>query len=366
MPSLPDQASIDSYFEASRRAGWYSNFGPCVRAFESRASAELLSDVPVVSASNATIALALALRAVFGSPRPGQRDAVVVPSFTFVASVAAITWAGFRPVFVDIDADDWQVGQESLAEALASGTGTIAGAMLTTTFGTPGAAARRSLLEALLTDQGVPFVVDAAAGLGTCPPSVAPGSATVYSLHATKPFAIGEGALIACPGPGNAERIRRLTNFGFGPDHELDLDIGLNAKLPEILGATGLAVLDDFPDILKRRRTNALDLVARLSGTGLITQQGAAESSFQFVPVLCPGAADRGRLLAASAEARIELRTYFDPPMHRVPAMSPDAVRASLPVTDDVSSRVVALPMSNSFSAADADRIVELCRSVLS
>jgi dTDP-4-amino-4,6-dideoxygalactose transaminase len=362
-PSLPEQPLIDRYFQQSRDVGWFSNFGPCVRALEERLSADLLDGMPVVSASNATVALMVAMRAVFGEPRSGTGH-VLVPSFTFVGSLSAITWAGYRPCFVDIDPDDWQVDEESLADAAAAGT-EIVGALLTTTFGTPLADERRASLEEVLAARRVPVVVDSAAGLGSCPPCALPGSATVYSLHATKPFAIGEGGVVASPDRAVAERVRRLTNFGFDDEHALASAIGINAKLPEILGATGLAVLDRFPGTLAGRRAAAMQLVGRLAALGLTPQRGCSGSTFQFVPVLCPDPAARRALLAASAASGVQVRTYFDPPMHRVAAFGSDPVVGSLAATDDVSARIVALPMSDGQPAADADAIVEMCASAL-
>ena len=362
-PSFPDQSSIDRYFEKSRTAGWYSNFGPCVRAFEERVSQELLSGMSVVSASNATIALMVAMRAVFGEGRPYTRR-VLVPSFTFIGSLSAITWLGFRPLFVDINADNWRIAEQALTDALAVSGEPVAGALLTTTFGTPMSDARRGFLETALADRGLPVVVDSAAGLGSCQPALLRGSVTVYSLHATKPFAVGEGAVLACPDTDVAERIRQLTNFGFDEDHALGSSIGINAKLSEIQAAIGLAVLDQFPETFAGRRRRALDLMDRVSSLGLKGQAGNAESSFQFLPVLCPTTEHRQRLLARALEAKVQLRTYFDPPMHRVAAFEADAISASLATTEDVASRIVSLPMSNDLSASDADSIVEVCRSV--
>jgi len=363
-PALPAQELIDHYFQRSRDAGWFSNFGPCVRSFEQRLSDQLLAGTSVVSASNATVALMVAMRAVFG---PGSWGAgrVLVPSFTFIGSVSALTWAGYRPVFVDIDADDWQVSQQSLTDALGTDRHRIVGALLTTTFGTPLGQARRAALETVLGEHGIPVVVDSAAGLGSCAPSSFPGSATVYSLHATKPFAVGEGGVVACPDPFVAGKVRQLTNFGFDDAHALELDIGINAKLPEILGATGLAVLDGFAATLARRRSRALDLLGRLSGLGLTPQHGCSDSTFQFLPVLCASVEHRRRLLAASAASNVQVRTYFDPPMHRVPAFAADQVAGALSATDDVAARIVALPMSNDLPGEDCEAIVEMCASAL-
>jgi dTDP-4-amino-4,6-dideoxygalactose transaminase len=364
-PSLPAQELIDHYFERSREAGWYSNFGPCVREFESRISHELLSDLAVVSASNATVGLMVAVRAVFGEPSPGK-NLVLVPSFTFIGSLSAIVWAGFRPYFLDVEEGDLQISRESITEAVTNLGDRVAGAMLTTTFGTPWPESRLAPVEALLADRGVPVVLDSAAGLGSCSPSVTPGSASVYSLHATKPFAIGEGALIACPDRSVADRIRELTNFGFGDGHGLESTIGFNAKLPEVLGATGLAVLDNYPETLAARRSSALDLIARVASSGMSAQTGHPASTFQFVPVLCSSATHRERLLVEAVEADVQLRTYFDPPMHLVPAFRGDETCPSLASTERAAARIVALPMANVLPQSDADAIVELCRSVWS
>jgi len=357
-PRIPSQTRIDSYFAQAREARWFSNFGPCVSEFEQRVSRELLSGFPVCSVGNATLGLMVALRAVLGEPCAG-RDRVLVPSFTFVGSLAAVVWSGFRPQFVDVDPDDWQPSPQSLRAA--GNDERLAGALLTTTFGTPWTPDRESEIRDALDDHSLPLVLDSAAGLGSCAPSGRTGSATVYSLHATKPFAVGEGGLICSPDSDVVRRSRQLSNFGFDEDHGLGAEVGINAKLSEIHGAIGLAVLDEFPTQLVQRRNRALELLEEVSSYGLRPQLGHARSTFQFLPMLCADHHHRATLLDLAQRSRVQVRAYFDPPMHRVPAFRAD-VDGELPVTEDLAARIVCLPMADDLSEEESAAIAAVCR----
>src|SRR4051794_39676012 len=103
-PQLPTVDAIEGYFAASRAAGWYSNRGPCFELLAARV--EELVGAHAEPVANATLGLALALRAATRKLPPERRE-VVVPSFTFVAAAAAILWAGYEPVFVDVDPEGW-------------------------------------------------------------------------------------------------------------------------------------------------------------------------------------------------------------------------------------------------------------------
>ncbi|MDP9182662.1 MAG: DegT/DnrJ/EryC1/StrS family aminotransferase [Actinomycetota bacterium] len=338
-----------------------------MRLLERRCSDRLGLSQPGVTVSNATSGLMLALRAALGDPSP-KRPFVAVPSFTFVASVAAILWAGWSPLFVDVDASDWHLSADSL-KGLASRSGELAAVMLCSTFGTSASAERRSEIDALTQELGVPVVVDSAAGFGSTDEVGRclgdQGSLEVFSFHATKPFAIGEGGLVVSSSEDLLARVRQLANFGLDDMRLLPDQVGINAKMPELEAAVGLAVLDGFDRVLEARRRSAGWLLDELAPHGVNRQAGSAGSTFQFVPVLMPDVTSRDRLLRSAKTEAVELKVYFSPPMHRVARLRDFPRLTELRTTEEIVGRIVCLPMNNRMGDTDLERIRDLVVSSL-
>ncbi|MCZ2819195.1 DegT/DnrJ/EryC1/StrS family aminotransferase [Modestobacter sp. VKM Ac-2977] len=366
-PSLPSLREVEPWFAESERMRWFSNGGPCVARLERACADRLGLEHPGVAVNNATSGLMVALRACLGSPE-GERRLVAVPSFTFVASVNAVVWAGFEPVFIDIDPDDWQPSEESLAR-LRELRGSLAGVLQCSTFGTAPSQARRASLAAVARDLGVPVVVDSAAGFGAVDDDGRllgdQGDIEVFSFHATKPFAIGEGGLVTSRSADVLEAVGQLINFGFDPNRSVTGHLGINGKMPELTAAVGLAVLDRFDDVLAHRRAAAAWLRDELESTGVAFQAGSAGSTFQFMPVALPTAAARDLLLQRAHDARIEVRAYFEPPMHKLPALASSRRAGALPVTESLSQRIIGLPMANDIGASSLERIRDLVRATV-
>jgi dTDP-4-amino-4,6-dideoxygalactose transaminase len=179
----------------------------------------------------------------------------------------------------------------------------------------------------------------------------------VFSFHATKPFAIGEGGLLTTTRTEVAERAARLANFGF--EHGVVHDApGLNAKLPEWPAATALALLDRYHEVLAARRSAAAEILEALAPHGYTWQSGTAGAAWQFVPLLAPSPRVRDAALALGRERGIELRTYFSVPLHRMPAFASAPAAGTLACTEDLAARALSLPMANDQSASDRDAIV--------
>jgi dTDP-4-amino-4,6-dideoxygalactose transaminase len=206
----------------------------------------------------------------------------------------------------------------------------------------------------------VPLLVDAAAGFGAEADDGQPlgrqGDAEVFSFHATKPFAVGEGGLVVARDPDVAERVGQLANFGLGRGREVVGDPGLNAKLSELQCATALAVLDGYPEVLRARRASADTMRSALERAGCRFQLGCERATWQFVPMAVEADRRAGILDRASAGG-VELRTYYEP-LHRFPAFAHHPRLGELAVTEDLGRRMVSLPMSNRLDDEARDRIV--------
>jgi dTDP-4-amino-4,6-dideoxygalactose transaminase len=365
-PELPPLSEVARYYALSEEARFYSNGGPCYERLSSRLAA-YVGDVTCVPVGNCTLGLLVALREICGPP-DGRRNLIAVPSFTFTATACAIQWAGFVPLFVDVEPDSWQLSPARLREALDRYDGRVAGVMGCSTFGTAAPSAVRDGWHHVCAEAEVPLVIDSAAGFGGIDdhgrPLGAQGDTEVFSFHATKPFAIGEGGAVITPDADLAQRIGRLINFGIDPHSRTSTTAGLNAKMSELQAATGLAMLDRFQDALARRRATAAHLQGLLSAYPLRYQAGSANSTWQVFQLLVPDPSSRRRAVELADAHNIEVRTCFDPPLHRHPAFAGATVAGELPVTEHIAARTLSLPMANTMGPRQMTRMVTLMDSL--
>jgi dTDP-4-amino-4,6-dideoxygalactose transaminase len=361
-PQLPSLEDVGRYFASAEEERWFSNGGPCQRLLTQRLSSFVGDGARCVLVANATLGLMVALRALLDRSRRHGRE-VIVPSFTFAAVVDAVAWCGLEPVFADLEAETWHLDPEQLELAIEERGDEIGAVIACSTFGTAPPLALRERWEAACAQANIPLLVDSAAGFGTLDEAGQPlgrqGDAEVFSLHATKPFAMGEGGLVVTQDAELAAEMSLLSNFGLDERRAPLRTHGINAKLSEIHAAIGLAVLDGYDDVLERRRSLAARIRRPLESAGFSFQPGSERSTWQFVPTLAPSGEARDAVLARAASAGVELRTYFAPPMHESPPFASSQRLSQLPVTRDFTRRVLSLPLANDLTDDEVGRIVE-------
>ncbi|MFM8826450.1 MAG: DegT/DnrJ/EryC1/StrS family aminotransferase [Actinomycetota bacterium] len=365
-PDLPDPRSLLPDIEAILTSGMLTK-GCQVARFEDDARRVLGVD-HVVAMSSCTTALALTLRCLSVAverrlsgccgcdrctvPRSrvrvgdDHRDEVVLPSFIFLAAPAAVVWAGLKPIFVDVDPDDFTIHPEAVEAAITPRTAAI---LACHTFGCP---CDLDALERISAGSGVPLVVDAAHGLGAKHRGTQVGRqgfAQVFSLSPTKLVVAGEGGLVATSCRCLADLLRRGREYGNDGAYGCEL-AGLNARLPEISALIGRASLARL-DVVAQRRQDAAqayrDALADVAGLGMQRIRDSDESSWKdFSITIDPQACGLSRddLRLALAARGIDTRAYYAPPCHRMQAFR-DAAQPGLPTTDRLAATSLSLPM---------------------
>ena len=367
-PEPPPLDAVAAYYRLSEEARRFSNGGPCAQLLGERAGAYLDAEVSCLPVANCTVGLMVALRAALGDPAAGRRH-VIVPSFTFTATACAIAWAGFVPLFIDVDTAAWQLDPSELLRVLAEQGDRVAGVLATSTFGTAPPLAAREAWLAACDAAGVPLVIDSAAAFGARDEHGrlvgSDGATHVFSFHVTKPFAVGEGGLLVTGDPDVARRADSLVNFGIDGPERTSTVAGINAKMSELHAAGALAMLDRFEPALARRRGAVEHLRALLADLPVRFQTGAEGSTWQVFQVLMPDARRRDAALRAAERLRIEARSCFDPPLHRHPAFAEHPVAGDLRGTAHLAARSLSLPMANDLSLDELERIAEVVREGL-
>src|SRR5437763_11526596 len=243
-PLAPQLPSIIERLQHVAASGRYV-LGPEVEAFE-REFAAYCGARHCIGVANGTDAITIALRAL--GVRPG--DEVVVPSFTFYASVEAAVHAGATPVFCDIDPVTFCVTRETLEAAVTDRTRAIVAVDL---FG---------WLPPLdeLRDLGLPILEDAAQAHGALRDgrrSGTFGDAATFSFFPSKNLgALGDGGAIVTDSDEVADTARRLRFHG-STDKVTYTEVGYNSRLDELQAGVLRELLPDLDDWNAARRRAA-------------------------------------------------------------------------------------------------------------
>ena len=342
-PLLPAMKRIAPYVEEIDQRRWYTNFGEAAFRLAARLAAHFrLESTQCVTASSGTAALTAALIAVAGRAR-ADRPYCLMPSYTFVGTAAAALSAGYQPYFVDIDPQSLSIEPERLlAHPILRQTGAVI------VVGPYGRLVAQSGWERFSLVSGVPVVIDAAAGfdaVAVSPYETLGNLPVILSLHATKVFGVGEGGLILCRDGALVRRCGQALNFGFLDSREAAV-AGFNGKMSEYHAAVGLASLDAWPKTRLGFLTTAKTYrqAAERAGLGeaILAETGWASNYVLYRAQTAAAAVLAGRKLS---KAGIDFRLWYGRGCHRQPAYA-EFSRDPLPATEDVSPRVIGLPVA--------------------
>jgi dTDP-4-amino-4,6-dideoxygalactose transaminase len=356
---LPSLDRLTPYLARIDQSRWYSNFGPLVQELEQRLAATFKrpgADLPsVVTVGNGTVGIELALRAL-GLPRNAP---VLVPALTFAATATAVLSAGLRPVVWDVAKDSWLLTPEIATQAAEEVA--LRAVVPVATYGCPQDTVG---WNRFYEETGIPVLIDAAASFGNqldCGPT-----GTIYSLHATKTLAAGEGGFVVTRDVKFAAAVRQLSNFGINLDRPTIAPIGAvtmigtNGKLSEYHAAVGLASLDDWPHNAARRKTLYqlyTDRIRAIRGLSTQWQQADVECVRSVCCLLLDSPMRRDAAEASLKRLGVATRRWYLPLISRHPAFAHMARRPT-PVADDIANRLLGVPFHLFLDEASQDEVL--------
>ena len=323
--------------------------GPEVEAFESEFAAYLGAE-HCIGVANGTDAITIALRALGVK----QGDEVVVPSYTFYASVEATVSAGATPVFCDIDPTTGCVTVETVKAAVTPRTRAIMPVHL---FGNVAPIGD-------LGDLGLPILEDSAQAAGAKLNGAnagALGDAATFSFFPSKNLpCLGDGGAVVTNDDDVAKLARRLRFHG-SDDKQTFVEVGYNSRLDE-LQAAALRVLLPELDGWNAARREAAAAYERL-GLGEHVDLPRPVDGAEHVYHLYVARSQRAdELAAALGERGIGARRYYAVPVHRQPATERFAT-SELPGTEEAARTGIALPMGTELTESAVREVVEACAS---
>lgn len=361
-PFFPSSAELAEDLERIHKNNYYTNNGPIYFEFKEAVEKYLGQGIHAVVLNNATTALLLAIKAICEPPY--DKKYIAVPSFTFPAGPLAIDWCGYEPIFFDVEKSTAQPSIDSFNTLYAKYGDQLAGILIVNNFGIGNAEITK--WEKLSSKCNLPLIIDSAPGFGSAYPDGtllgARGDCEIFSLHATKPFGIGEGGLVTTKNADLANRIESLKNFGLDQD-KLTIAQGMNGKITEFDCAIGLRILRDFNSVLSKRRVVYARYEENLENVDVAFLPHAVTAAIQFATIVLDPAV-RNLVLKKLSENGIEARTYYAPAVHTHPYFKVNQ-RTYLGNTDELSKQVVSLPVHYDLSLDKVDEICSIVRSCL-
>ncbi len=348
-------------------SNWIAPIGPDIDAFEHEV-AERAGVDHAVALSSGTAALHLGLLLV----GVGAGDDVLVPSFTFVATAAAVTYVGANPVFVDCSASNWTIDVDLVAEELATRArhGRLPAAVVTVDL--YGQTADYGPLAALCDEYEIPLVEDAAEALGASyrgRPAGSLGTVGVFSFNGNKIITTSGGGMLVADSAELTDRARYLATQARDPfPHYEHSELGYNYRLSNLLAALGRAQLRGLDSRIERRlRINRSyrSALANLPGIEFMPIADYGEPNWWLTCIVVDPehfGAGREEIRLALEAVDVESRPTWKP-LHLQP------VFADLPaVGGEVCARIfqngLCLPTGSALSEEDLERVCETIRSV--
>ncbi|WP_168402802.1 DegT/DnrJ/EryC1/StrS family aminotransferase [Erwinia amylovora] len=357
-PLMPPLEEFIPYLEQIWHNQQLTNNGPCHQQLE-QALAEYLGVQHISLFSNGTIALLTALQALRIS---GE---VLTTPYSFVATAHSLLWNGLTPVFVDTEADGFNLDADKLEQAITARTTAI---MPVHCYGVPCNTARIRQIADLY---GLKVIYDAAHAFGVQQHGrsvLLEGDLSVVSFHATKVFNTIEGGAIISHDASMKRRIDLLKNFGIA-DETTVVAAGINGKMNELQAAYGLLQLKHIDGAIAQRAASDQlyrQGLARIGGISVPAIPADMKWNYAYFPIVVEAeyAISRDQLYQALTAQNIISRRYFYPLISHFHMYkdAPGAQVDNLLNAQRAAARVICLPLYPGLEEKTIAHIVQIIR----
>ncbi len=346
-PFLPPQKEYHDYLEGIWQRQWLTNNGPLVNELELKLK-EYLNVKHLLYLSNGTIALQIAIKAL------GLKGEIITTPFSYVATTSSIVWEGCKPIFVDIDPYTFNIDPTRIEAAITSKTSAV---LATHVYGNP---CDIESIEIIAKKHDIKVIYDAAHCFGTKYKGKSVfeyGEISITSFHATKLFHTIEGGAVFTPMPELLKKMAYMRNFGHdGPENFWG--IGINGKNSEFHAAMGLLNLK-YCDVILKRRKELIDhynnALLNFSHQNVLLNK-ESEWNCAYYPIIFNTEGQLLKSLQTLNDNWVYPRRYFHPSLHTLNYVQ----TSSLPISEDISKRVLCLPLFHELSFEEIDFIARL------
>jgi dTDP-4-amino-4,6-dideoxygalactose transaminase len=296
-------------------------------------------------------ALELSLRA-FGI---GPGDEVIVPAHTFIATAAAVTFAGARLILVDVDPTTYNMGVTQIEAAITPRTRAIIPVHL---YGLP---AEMDAILGLADKHGLIVIEDACQAHGAYYKGRRAGSlghAAAFSFYPTKNLGgCGDGGIVVTDDAQVVERVKAMRNCGQRQKYYHELP-PFNHRMDTLQAAILRVKLRYLEGWIEARRRNAALYTELLTGDGIVTPVETPDAThvYHLYVIRTPR---RDALQAYLREQGIGTAIHYPVPVHLQPFYADDGFQqGQFPVTEQLCDEILSLPMFPEMTAEQVTSVV--------
>jgi dTDP-4-amino-4,6-dideoxygalactose transaminase len=348
---MPDFEKYQEKIKKLWETRWLTNNGDYLVELERRLSERF--DTQCVIVSNGTLALLIAIE-LFDFPKGSE---IIVTPFTFAATVESILWQGYKPVFVDINPETFNISPEEIEKRITEKTVAI---MPVHVFGNP---CKVEEIQKIAEKHNLKVIYDAAHCFDVYYEGKSVykfGNVSVASFHATKVFHTIEGGAIFSDDTELIEKAKRLRNFGFNEKIEI-VDVGINAKMNEFQAAMGLLNLEIVDEEIKKRK-RVFEKYRELLDD-IVDYQELSERltkyNYIYMPVLFADEKTRDNVFEELKANGYNTRKYFYPSLNSIFS------KQSCPNSESVSSRILHLPLYGDLEDEHIENVCVIIKRIL-
>src|ERR671920_571247 len=338
--------------------------GKRVRGFESNLK-DYLEVKHVIAVNSGTAALHAALLAAGVK----QGDEVLLPSFTFVATANSVVAAGAKPIFVDVNREDYTIDVSDLRAKITKNSKAIIPVHLY------GHISDMDEIIELATEHSMDIIEDACQSLGSTYKKKQTGTFGLmgcFSMYASKVLTSGEGGAITTNDDNLADNLKMIRNHGMVQGYDTRI-FGLNLRLPELSAAIAKIQMKKLTKMIELRRQNAELLtkaflpIADRTQVKLPQEDEEKKYNWYLYTIALERNNVRDKIKDKMIKNKIGATVYYNPPIHKTPyyekMISPEA---NLTNTNWASEHVLSLPVNALITLPDIERVADRFNSAVS
>jgi dTDP-4-amino-4,6-dideoxygalactose transaminase len=297
---------------------------------------------------------------VWGEPK----NEVITSPFTFASTTHAIVRKGLKPVFCDINENDYTIDAEKIEELITDRTCAIL------PIHVYGNLCDTEKIEKIANKYNLKVIYDAAHAFAVEKNGVSSavyGDASMFSFHATKVFNTIEGGAVCFKDKSMKKILNQWKNFGITGPESTEF-IGGNAKMNEFAAAMGICNLRHLNEEIEKRKKVAERYIHNLKnvpGVKLNISQNGVKSNYAYFPVVFDkkkSGDDRDNIFNRLAHYGIGARKYFYPLTSSYECYKGMFDVNNTPIAHKISLNVLTLPIYSELSLEEVD---EICKKII-
>ena len=345
---MPPLAEYQNYVKRIYESGQLTNQGPLVKELEAKLS-NFLGVNNFHYLTNGTVALQLALASL-----DIDGGEVITTPFSYVATTSSILWQRCKPVFVDIEPNNFTLAADKIEAAITPNTKAI---MAVHVFGY---ACDVDAIGKIADKHNLKVIYDAAHAFGSVYKGkslLSYGDISTCSFHATKVFHTIEGGACIVKDKAVSDKLELKKRFGHNYDQHITL--GINAKQSEFHAAMGLAGFPYVAQVIAARKHICEIYDAQLAQVvRLPKKQPNLQHNFAYYPIIFKSESELLAVFKALSEQDIYPRRYFYPSLNTLPYLSESY---PCPVSEDIAVRIACLPL---YPGLEDENVLQICKII--